>query len=285
LAHAFRFINAGKTAVEIVAARPGCGCLQPELPKTRIEPQESSVIPVQVRTLGQGAGPRTWQLHLSYRAEGTLKECTLEIKARVIAEITVQPAALTIDASTLASHEIVLSDLRAAPLAIDNIKTSSRHLSARVLEPTRKQHWHFPIRLEVGPELPAGRHDETVHIYTTDPIYPHLQVPITLVKRSPSGIVVQPAEVVLRAAPGQPFPARLVRLSDRGGQPVQVAKVNADHPALICAVAPGPDTATTLKIQVDPAKLTGPRLSGVVRVEVSAPMREMISIPMSCYID
>ena len=43
--------------------------------------------------------------------------------------------------------------------------------------------WTYAIHLEAPADLPEGRHDEALHIYTSDPEYPDSKLPFTIVKR------------------------------------------------------------------------------------------------------
>lgn len=286
LAHQFQFA-CGASGVRIEEVRPGCGCLKPRLTKMRFEPGEHGVIPVDIHSLGQPAGPHTWRMQVVYRCNGELREQTLEVSGRVITEVTVQPAALTLEAEKPATQEIKLTDLRAKPLSVVAVKTSSPHLTARITGPTcdERKHWQFTIQLDIRAELPEGRHDETLSIYTDDPLYQHLKLPITLVKRARERITIQPESVALRSAAGQPIPARLVRLSDRDGERLEVERVTSDSPALLCTWAAGPGNAVTVKIQVDRDKLPGGAWSGAVRVELRSPVRQIVTIPVICHIE
>src|SRR5262249_25478737 len=94
--HSFRFVNARPAPVELVEARPGCGCLRPKLEKRVYGPGEEGAIALEVNAAGQSAGPHTWRLQLLYRDGAEDREVTLEVAARVVTEVTVQPAALTL---------------------------------------------------------------------------------------------------------------------------------------------------------------------------------------------
>src|SRR5262245_54289302 len=93
LGHAFTFVNAGPGPVEIVEARPGCGCLRPRLEQTRYQPGEQGTILLEVNARGESAGPHTWRLQLLYRDGGTTREAALAVSAHVVTEVTLQPAA------------------------------------------------------------------------------------------------------------------------------------------------------------------------------------------------
>ena len=107
----FAFANAGKNTVEVVEARPGCGCLKPRLEKCLFSPGERGAIPLEVHTLGQAAGPHTWHLTVLYRDGEQTREQALEIGATVVTEVSVQPASLTLFTDGVLSHDITVIDL------------------------------------------------------------------------------------------------------------------------------------------------------------------------------
>ncbi len=277
--HDFAFRNGGPNAVEITEARPGCGCLRPSLERTVYRPGEGGAVRVEVNTRGESAGPHTWRLRLLYRDGGEPREVLLEVSARVVTEVTLQPAALTLLADGPVAQDILLTDLRARPLTLREVATSSPCLRARAGERTRDGlgHWLYRIRLEFTGECAEGRHDEALVLYTDDPEYAELRLPITLVRRPRSRVTATPARVVLNLAPGQPTAHRRVSLTDAQGGRVVVERVSADDAALTCRPA-----GSAVEIQVERARLPGDSLESVVRVELSSPVRETLLIPVMC---
>jgi hypothetical protein len=185
LGHTFTFVNTGPGPVEIVEARPSCGCLRPRLERTRYQPGERGTIPLEVNARGESAGPHIWRLQLLYREGGQAREATLEVAARVITEVTLQPAALTLIAGGPVAQDILLTDLRPRPLTLRQLSTSAPYLQARAGERVRDGlgHWVYRIRLEFSGDCPEGRHDEALILYTDDADYGELRLPITLVRR------------------------------------------------------------------------------------------------------
>jgi hypothetical protein len=183
--HDFRFTTQGPTAVEIVEVRPGCGCLRPSLERTTFRPGEEGVLRLEVNTRGESAGPHTWGLRLLYREGAEPREVLLAVSAHVVTEVTLQPSALTLLADGPVAQDILLTDLRPRPLTLRAVATSSPCLRARAAERTRDGlgHWLYRIRLEFSGDCPEGRHDEALVVYTDDPEYGELRLPITLYRR------------------------------------------------------------------------------------------------------
>jgi hypothetical protein len=271
---AFSFANQGPEAVDLVEARPSCGCLKPLLAKMHFGPGERGDITLEVNTLGQPAGPHAWQVTLVYKVGGEVREQSLQVAGTVVTEVSVQPAAVTLVVEGPLTHEITLTDLRPRPLAITRLETTSAWLTADAGPLVRDafNNATSKIRLAVGPSCPPGRHDEYIVIHTDDATYRELKVAVTVVKREHNSCVATPSEVMLSAGP------RLVRLADRQGRVVVVESVHSDDPAITCRWASGPENQATLKMELDRSHWNGEGLETQVRVQTSSPVREVVTV-------
>jgi hypothetical protein len=285
LVHRFCFVNRGSDTVEITELRPSCGCLKPHLEQRFFKPGEEGTLDLEVNTLNQGPGEHTWSVQVQYRRGGVLLLGTLRLTARIITEVSVQPAALMVYADQAVGHEVNLTDQRPRPLAIAEVRTSSPELRGRVTEQFRDDmgHWVRKISLEVAADYPEGRHDEVVDIITDDPDYRDLKVPVTVVKRSRQRLTAAPNQVSLRVAADQAAPSRIVLLRDSDNEPVIVQDVEADNSALVCQWVKGPNNLATIRISVNREAVSkGGEIHGIVRVRVSKPLSETITIPVTC---
>jgi hypothetical protein len=277
LTHAFSFTNTGTDTVSVNELQPGCGCLRPHLEQRQFAPGERGLIPLEIHTLGQAAGPHRWYLTVIYTDGTTQHAQKLEVAANVITEVSVQPAALTLFAGGTLVHEVTLTDLRPQPLSIERVMTTSPDLRAQAAPFVKDAfgHWTSRIRVETGegPTAP-GQQDEALTIYTSDPLYRELRIPITIIQRVHQRVVATPAEVTLSMGP------RLVRLRDTQDQPVVIESAIPDDGVISCSWAAGPDNQATLKLQADRAKLGDGPLRTVLRVQLSQPVREVLTIPV-----
>jgi hypothetical protein len=282
LSHAFRFVNEGPERVEITEVRPGCGCLIPRLERRSYQPAERGCLFVEINTLTQPAGPHTWPVQVQYRRGATVREVSLRVTARVVAEVTVQPAALTIISAGAVRHDVVFTDRRARPLTITAIRSSSPRLTGTLAAGGAGGGGAFTrtIHIEAADDFPEGRHEELVTISTDDPEYRELKVAVTLIKRSRQRVAAFPDQLSFTAATGGPLPSRLVRLRDRRDQPMRVERIDADDPAVTASWAPGPGTMATLKITVDRKRLGADPWQGAVHVHLGKPASETITIPV-----
>jgi hypothetical protein len=287
LVHHFAFVNDGPGAVEITDVQASCGCVKPRLEKQTYAPGEKGDLLLDVHTLGQGAGDHVWRLKVSYREGGEPRTADLQLRGRVITELTVQPAALTVFTSSGVGHQVTLTDLRAQPLHVASVRTTSPHLEARVGPAGQDGAGHrtFTIGLAVTPGCPEGRHDEALHIFTDDPAYRELTVPVTVVKRPKQHVSPGPAAVSLFAPHGQPAPSRIVLLRPEGDEAVAVEGVEADDAAVVCTWAAGPNNLATLKVTVDRARVNGDSLRSAIHVRLVKPVPETLTIPVTCRLE
>ena len=280
LSHRFQFVNRGTETVEVTDVRPSCGCLAPKLEQRRFRPGESGVLVLEVNTLTQPEGANSWRATIHYKTVGGEQELPLYIRARVVAEISVEPPSLAIYTDTSIGHEILVIDRRTEPLIVRNVSASSAHVRTRLGELHRDNagRWVRSIQVEVAADCPEGYHDETLRISTSDSTYPELKVPFTLVKRARQSVSAAPSSVVLSESAGQ----RIVQLSATDDREVRIERVEADHPAIACHWAQGPGHRATVKIRVDRTRITGDGLRSAVHVHLSGPMKQTITIPVSC---
>ncbi|HEV3261061.1 MAG TPA: DUF1573 domain-containing protein [Gemmataceae bacterium] len=284
LVHDFRFVNAGPETIEVTEARASCGCLTPRIEPRVYRPGEHGSLRVEVHTLDQPEGFKDWRVQFCYRGGDTAHELGLHVTAHLITEVTVQPAALVVFADQPIGHEVTLTDLRPQPLSIAAVRTSSPELKSDVKGSSADPSGHqvYTISLQVTEDYREGRHDETLSIYTDDPNYRELRVPVTIVKRPRQRLVVRPNRVTLLAPPGQPAPSRIVLIQDSGNEAVVLSGVMADDPAVVCQWAQGPGPMTTVKVSVDRSRVHGQALQTTIHVHVSKPVAQELNIPLVC---
>jgi hypothetical protein len=284
LSHRFTFCNRASEAAQVTDVRPSCGCLAPRLEKRILQAGESAELLLEVNTLTQPAGLHSWRLTLSYKSGGVERELSLFIRARIVTEITVEPPSLAIYTDKGIAHEITVIDRRTEPLIVRAVPTSSPYVRTHLGELHRDDagHWRRTIQVVVSADCPEGTHTETLRVCTSDPLYSELKVPFTIVKRPHRLVSAAPSAVVLSEQANQPLPARIVLLSAAENREVRIERVESDHPSIDCRWAQGPGPQATLKIRVDRTQIPGDRLRAAVRVHLTKPSSETLTIPVSC---
>jgi hypothetical protein len=286
LKQAFAFVNDGPGEARITDLQTGCGCLKPRLGKRTYVPGERGEVVLEVHTLSQPAGDHTWRLHVAYQVGCEPRTAELLLKGRVVTEVVVRPAALTIFTGGSAAHEVTLTDLRARPLSVTGVHASSPHLTGDVQRTAEDEAGHrvITIALSLAADCPEGRSEQTLVLLTDDAEYRELTIPVTVVKRPKQGVTAAPAAVSLAAPPGQPVPSRIVLLRPVGATAVVVESIEADDPAVVCTWARGPGECATLKVAVDRARLPADGLHSAIHVRLSGAVNETITVPVTCIV-
>lgn len=284
----FPFTVEGDEPLQILELKPGCGCLKPAIEKYYYKPGEKGKITLQVNTLGESAGKQRWYVHVRYRQGIKNIQLALQVHADVTTEVTIQPAKVRVIATAGGlTQEIRLTDLRNKHLTIKAVQSSLKFVNAATTDSGHDElgHWHSTIRLGLCENLPSGEHHGTLHIYTDDSIYGHLQVPIHITRPARNRIRANPGTIKIIGIAGRPLPSRLLAVGDAENEPVEIKKIRADHPAIQCRWAKGPGALATVKIQVDRLKMKSKQIESTIQVYISSPAEEVISIPVTCNIE
>ncbi len=278
LSHRFTLVNRGPDAVEIVEVRPSCGCTTATPDRRRFGPGESGSLLLEVNTLTQPDGPGSWRVTLLCKSGESVEEKSLTLTARVQADVTLEPTALVIATEGAVNREITLSDRRPHPLTVVKAETTSPEVWAYVEEPScgADGRWRCLIQLNTLAEMSDGRHDEALHLYTSDPEYPDLKMPFTVVKRSRQRVSATPAVVDLR---GDDL-SRLVLLRGGDDDVIEIVGVNADDAAVRCEWSPGLRPTAAVRVRVDPAKAPD-GLKTMVHIRLSKPAAQMVDVPVT----
>jgi hypothetical protein len=287
LAHRFLFVNRGTTDVEITDVRTTCGCLTPTLGKKTLHPGEEGSLVLEVNTLTQASGPQDWSVQLCYRTDGQDREVRLQLVGKLVEEIRVEPPTLALYADQAMEQAVTVVDTRAEALSVKSVSVTSPSLQAAIGKSVKKVNgeWRIPIRVTFDPRAITDRTQETLIIFTDDPVYPELKVRITLVKEQHKQVTLSPGLVDIRVPAGQPLPSRIVLARASGDDAVDIESVIADDPAIRCTWAAGPDSNATLKISVDRAQIKGDHLFGKVQVKFRRPQEETLTLPVECLIE
>lgn len=281
LVHSFVLHNTGRDTVTVTGTRASCGCLTPRLSKSTIAPGERGEIALEVNTLSQAAGPHTWNVQLAYTSGEQAREVQLQLAAQIVAEVTVQPALLNIHAENAIEHELVLTDIRAEPLTITDARGTCANIRARVAEPGQDSAGRRvqKVMLNIG-GFSDGRHDESLVIYTNDPLYRELKVPVTVVKRSRQAVSIAPAQVDLVLSAGQSSASRILLAHNRADVPVKIEAIQSSDPAISCTWAQGPGAKATVKLVVDRSKMQSSDIQATVSVHFVEPPHETLTVPI-----
>jgi len=282
LTRRFDFCNDGPEKIEIIGLHPSCGCTKPRLEKLTYAPGDKGELAMEVNTLSQSAGDHAWTIQVTYRADGDLREQTIRVVGHVVAEVQVQPAAVTVFTDHPFEHTLVVTDIRAKPLKITEVRGSAPYLRPSLGKPSldEKGRWTCSVKLEVGADCSEGRHEECIDIMTSDPDYSDLRVPVVVVKQAKQRLTATPNPVDLSVSAGQPAPSRLIVIRDHDEQPVVIDRVDADDPALSCKWSEGPNTPGAVRVRIDPKSVGASGLQSAIHIHLSKPIETTLTVPV-----
>jgi hypothetical protein len=282
LTRRFAFRNDGPEKIEITGLHPSCGCTKPRLETLTYAPGDKGELVMEINTLSQSAGDHAWTIQVTYRADGDVREQTIRVVGHVVAEVQVQPAAVTVFTDHPLEHTLVVTDIRAKPLKITEVCASAPYLKSSLGKPSQdnKGRWTCSVTLEVGADCPEGRHEERIDIMTSDPDYADLRVPVVVVKQAKQRITATPNPVDLSVSTGQPAPSRLIVIRDHDEQPIVIDRVDADDPALSCTWSEGPNMPGAVRVRIDPKNLGASGLQSAIHIHISKPVETTLTVPV-----
>src|SRR5713226_7342075 len=123
----FTLTNKGQTTINIAEARASCGCLTPKLGTRSLKAGESTTLDLDIGTISQPDGDNLWSVRLLYQVEGSESfiPMDLRVKATLVREVGVEPAALRLIGGTSLSHEITLTDRRTKPFEVVAVRSAT----------------------------------------------------------------------------------------------------------------------------------------------------------------
>jgi hypothetical protein len=240
--------NPTGSAITVADIKSSCGCVRPVMEPATLAPGASGVLKLEVNTVTSNPGPTTYGLRLRFQDQGQLREQQYVLTAHVIQEIVVNPASITCIGERPRPQTISLLDKRPTPFKPVKLERTSPFLEVEWVQPPQMDPQpQYALKVTVREDLPAGKHDHEVIVYTSDPAYPALRIPISITKRAKARFVASP--ILLSLTPG--FTAsRQVTVRDQQGQSLVIERVEAS-PGLVVTQAAQATSSITLNVSLD----------------------------------
>jgi hypothetical protein len=180
----FEFTNRGRDTALISELVPSCGCLEPQLKKKAYRPGESGYFTVRVQTANQNAGQKEYTVIVKYN-DPEPREALVTFRVQLPDnQVSVRPIALYFwqPGSRPTTQEIEISDRRGRPLTISRVECSRNAAQVELAgsDVDSDGNWHGRVSVTVPGNQPAGRLEAIVRIFTDDPDYPMLRVPLRI---------------------------------------------------------------------------------------------------------
>lgn len=189
----FDFTNRGTENVTIDELLPSCGCLQPQLPKKEYKPGESGSFFVRVQTANENPGLKEYNIAVKYNDPEPRQA---EVFFRVVLpddEVLVRPRALAfyqLGSGGIKPQTIEITDRRGRHLNVTRVECSRDvvRVERQESQPDESGIWRERLSVAVADVLPPGRIEALIRIFTDDPEYRVLRVPLEIYNGTPRKI-------------------------------------------------------------------------------------------------
>jgi len=254
LVHTFELANATAGTVAITKVESACGCLRRALGAETLATGQKTQLTVEVNTLTQPEGQNRWQVAVGYTltapgGQPEAKELLLQINANLVREVAVSPPQLAFSTAGAADQTITITDKREKPLTVTKAATSSDFVTVEVAQAGGMPRAQGVV-VKLSATAPAGHRDELVVLYTDDPAYPELRVPVRVLKRAAGTVIATPDAVSARFAPGQTEVSVLVQLRAPDGKAFAIAGAECDRPGVQVKHSTGSAALATVRVTV-----------------------------------
>ena len=181
----FDFFNLGETPVEITSFEPSCGCLAPKLydGKMVYAPQEQGRFYVSVNTATETPGPKEYTVAIKFNDGQPKQEIVtfrLTIPERKVSVVPSEVYFYQLHGKA-DFREIIVEDHRGKNLNVLDVECSTELADITLGQQVSVDGvTRTPIRIDVPADPPSGRHTGLIQIYTDDPDFPMIPVPVLI---------------------------------------------------------------------------------------------------------
>jgi hypothetical protein len=198
----FDFTNRSDRMVTIRKLEPSCGCLQPDMKKWVYYPGESGHFLLRVQTANQEAGAKEYEVAVKYE-DPQPQETKVVFRVHLPDnQVFIRPRSLIVTnlgASTPTVKDIEIIDRRPEPLSIakvDCTRSNIVELSPVTTEIDELGHTRFRFQVTIPADLPEGHVEAMLRVYTQDPNYRVLRVPLRVHTEKPRDLIAKPRTIV-----------------------------------------------------------------------------------------
>lgn len=198
----FEFTNRSDRMVTIRKLVPSCGCLQPELRKWVYYPGESGHFLLRVQTANQVAGAKEYDVAVQYE-DPEPQETKVVFRVHLPEnQVFIRPRALELTllgASTPTVRDVEIIDRRPEPLTIAKVDCTRSHvvtLSPVTTVVDELGHTRFRFQVTIPGDLPEGHVEAMLRVWTRDPSYRVLRVPLRIHTEKPGAVAEKTRTIV-----------------------------------------------------------------------------------------
>ncbi len=187
----FHFRNQGRNPAEILELKPSCGCLAPQASARIIEPGATGRITLPVRTANEPAGFREYMVNVHYN-DPQPREVTLTCRMLLPEKkLLIEPRVVMVmgQQAADAAYTVNISDFRVGraeqPIQVSRIEATPFFVQASLAgQSTGTELSQTRLSIRFTSDQPPGQHRGLVSVFTSDPDYPVIQIPVVTGSRT-----------------------------------------------------------------------------------------------------
>ena len=180
--HVFKFRNIGLEKLVITEVKTFCGCTASVLSDTTILPDEEGELKVTIDTKGEKGSQG--QVVYVYSNDPLTPLVKLSLEAVIETDLSVSQKSInfgSLKKNVAAKRRIYLSKIGDENLKIVKVESSSNYIltaSKEVLQTRDKNLKQFEATVSTARNIPLGKFEEKLVIYTNDKKYPQVEIPV-----------------------------------------------------------------------------------------------------------
>ncbi len=273
--HVFKIRNAGTGTLTIDGVTTSCGCTAAKPTKNSLAPGEESDIAVQFDTISE-KGPSTRTITVVTN-DPKQRQLELTLKGDLRAQVEAAPPFVAfgiVKHGVEKTSRVTIADLvNDKELQVGPITNSSVNVKVSQ-EPRTDGKPGAMLTVTVLKSMPVGPFDDTIKVATS-----RAPLNIAVYGTVTGDLTVSPAQVSFGIVPHHQSALRIVRLTNAGGQAINVLGVTSSNQSVTAAVEPikaGKEYKVTLELR--PNTPDG-ALRGAIAIRTDDPQETWVNVP------
>jgi hypothetical protein len=273
--HVFKIRNAGTGTLTIDGVTTSCGCTAAKPTKNSLAPGEESDIAVTFDTISE-KGPSTRTITVVTN-DPKQRQLELTLKGDLRAQVEAAPPFVAfgiVKHGVEKTSRVTIADLvNDKELQVGPITNSSANVKVSQ-EPRTDGKPGAMLTVTVLKSMPVGPFDDTIKVATS-----RAPLNIAVYGTVTGDLTVSPAQVSFGIVPHHQSALRIVRLTNAGGQAINVLGVTSSNQSVTAAVEPikaGKEYKVTLELR--PNTPDG-ALRGAIAIRTDDPQETWVNVP------
>lgn len=273
--HVFKLRNAGTGTLTIDGVTTSCGCTAAKPTKNSLAPGEESDIAVTFDTISE-KGPSTRTITVVTN-DPKQRQLELTLKGDLRAQVEAAPPFVAfgiVKHGVEKTSRITIADLvNDKELQVGPVTNSSTNVKVSQ-EPRTDGKPGAMLTVTVLKSMPVGPFDDTIKVTTS-----RAPLNIAVYGTVTGDLTVSPAQVSFGIVPHHQSALRIVRLTNAGGQAINVLGVTSSNQSVTAAIEPikaGKEYKVTLELR--PNTPDG-ALRGAIAIRTDDPQETTVNVP------